>query len=486
MLDSHKIYLYDRIKETTYTLGVSNFVLNGAANGFSSFGSVYSNGDNVFYAATDGTFYEVGSGIYVTGVQNSIQRFPFRSSNNNSIVSFGEGLKEVFVTYPATNSVYTASGLQNYGPPQNGGIAFWSSSNVINYDSNILWDAEYARLGIRKTQPYYGIDVGGDGTESIVRASGFYVGSSGVIFPSGNNGSSSYFGGVQLSHYEPNSIDTISGFDEIVELSGNAKNTFVLKKQNAGLVFAGPASGCTPPCSPDYPTFRPLVLKDINELDNFSVDVSGFRFNAPVAINTAPRSSSKLFIYNENVADDNAAWFSSITKSTSSSIKFSDIAFVASSLHSVDSGVESSGKMTAATLFALRNSTSGDAGTLSGIFGAYIGYGNDSRYGQNPITKQAYGLNIVPWDGSGTLENAYDIFLSQPVIGSGTITNHYGIYQQGSNKKNIFEGKINIQGSGTPTSSSGVGNAGDILWDSSYIYICIAPNTWKRSFLSTW
>jgi hypothetical protein len=265
MIDSHKIYLYDRIKETSYTIGTGNLTLNGAANGFSSFGSVYSNGDNVFYAATDGSFYEVGSGVYVTGVQNSIIRFPFRSSNSNNKVSFGEGIKEVFVTYPATNSVYTASGLQGHSTPQESGVAFWSSSNIINYDGNIVWDSGYSRLGILKSQPSYAIDIGGDGAESIIRSSGFYVGSSGILFPSGNNGVSAYSGGIQLSHYEPNIIDTFSGLNEIIELSGNANNKFILKEQNAGLVFAGPASGCTPPCSPDFPTFRPLILKDIAE-----------------------------------------------------------------------------------------------------------------------------------------------------------------------------------------------------------------------------
>ena len=99
MLDSHKVFLYDRIKETSFTLGTSNFTLNGAADGFSSFGSVYSNGENVFYAATDGAFYEVGSGVYVTGVQNSLTRFPFRSSNNNQIVSFVLSMFMCFIAY---------------------------------------------------------------------------------------------------------------------------------------------------------------------------------------------------------------------------------------------------------------------------------------------------------------------------------------------------------------------------------------------------
>jgi len=45
--------------------------------------------------------------------------------------------------------------------------------------------------------------------------------------------------------------------------------------------------------------------------------------------------------------------------------------------------------------------------------------------------------------------------------------------------------KISIQTSQTPASSSASGTAGDIAWDSSYIYVCVAANSWKRVALST-
>jgi hypothetical protein len=38
----------------------------------------------------------------------------------------------------------------------------------------------------------------------------------------------------------------------------------------------------------------------------------------------------------------------------------------------------------------------------------------------------------------------------------------------------------------TPASASATGNAGDICWDSSYIYVCTATNTWKRVAIATW
>ena len=38
----------------------------------------------------------------------------------------------------------------------------------------------------------------------------------------------------------------------------------------------------------------------------------------------------------------------------------------------------------------------------------------------------------------------------------------------------------------TPASASATGNAGDICWDSSYLYVCTATNTWRRIAHSTW
>jgi hypothetical protein len=38
----------------------------------------------------------------------------------------------------------------------------------------------------------------------------------------------------------------------------------------------------------------------------------------------------------------------------------------------------------------------------------------------------------------------------------------------------------------TPASAAATGTAGDICWDDSYIYVCTATDTWKRSAIATW
>ena len=45
---------------------------------------------------------------------------------------------------------------------------------------------------------------------------------------------------------------------------------------------------------------------------------------------------------------------------------------------------------------------------------------------------------------------------------------------------------ITIQTTQTPASASASGTTGEIAWDTNYLYVCVATNTWKRVLLSTW
>jgi hypothetical protein len=425
--------IYDRIKETSYTIGTGNIVLNGAVASFSTFDSVYDNGDNLFYAVTDGVFYEVGSGVFATGIEDSIKRFPFRSSNSNAVVNFGEGLKEVFATYTATHSVFNGSGLHTYSVPQESGVAFWASDHIINYDSSLLWDTYNKRLGILKNPPQYAIDIGGRATQSIIRSSGILTGSSGIFFPSGNNGDSSYLGGRQLAHYEPNVLNSTTGSNQVLELSGVAKNNILFKKQNAGLVFAGPASGCTPPCSPDYPSFRPLLIEDIQDVDISVVNNgSGLVFDQKLGVNTS-RLDGNVSSYTNQ--------FDPLTSGN-----WRRASYVASGLY-------------------------GGAITLIDTVAT-----NDSgRFGYSLFTTSSgTNFNIGISNISGIVSNALVVNTKfNPSSVSGSALEFYG-------------NTMRVTYPRTPASGNAAGNQGDICWDSGYLYVCISTNSWKRSALSSW
>ena len=50
----------------------------------------------------------------------------------------------------------------------------------------------------------------------------------------------------------------------------------------------------------------------------------------------------------------------------------------------------------------------------------------------------------------------------------------------------VNDDTIRVRTAKTPASAAATGNAGDICWDASYIYVCTATNTWKRSAIATW
>ena len=345
-MSDKKIILSDRIKELSRTTGTGPLLLDGAVRGFSAFGDFYSYGDAVFYAATDGTDYEVGSGQYLqNGLNNILTRFPFRSSDitagpyyvnatsdagatagtagyfyplyinessasgasdgsgahehtfaeipgtifympsnhmghagdfaaastsgNNyyggagvasgASISFNEGIKEVYVTYPGKYSVYTAYGLDGFEEPRYGGVAFWGSEQALNYDSNVVWSG--GNLGIFQTNPQHAIDVGGPKGYSQIRASGFLDGGSGILF-SGVAGS--YSGGRQLEPFLRNKVNNETGTDAVIALSGLVDESLLFIKQPEGFIFAGPPSGsCGVGCADNYPTFRYLYPNDL-------------------------------------------------------------------------------------------------------------------------------------------------------------------------------------------------------------------------------
>lgn len=189
-------------------------------------------------------------------------------------LSFEGGLKEVFVTYPGKTAVYNGFGIDpNFEEPKVSGVAFWGNEQIINYSSDIIFDKDKGRLGVGvEGSPEYRLDIGGDRSRSIVRASGFIEGGSGISFSGGQllpeKPTKTASGGIQLEPFHRNQLGNASV--GILKLSGVVDQYIGFDKVPSGLVFAGPASGdCGPdPCEPDYPTFRVLGASDIPNLSS--------------------------------------------------------------------------------------------------------------------------------------------------------------------------------------------------------------------------
>ena len=101
------LVLKDRVKETTTTTGTGTVTLAGAAAGFQSF-VVIGDGNQTFYSIVDATSgaWEVGVGTYTASGTTLSRTTVVSSSNAGSLVNFGAGSKDVFVTYPSSRAVY--------------------------------------------------------------------------------------------------------------------------------------------------------------------------------------------------------------------------------------------------------------------------------------------------------------------------------------------------------------------------------------------
>ena len=98
----------DRVQETTITTGTGTVLLAGAVTGFQSF-AVIGNANTTYYTIADqaGSNWEVGIGTYYLANTSLARTTILASSNSNAAVTFGTGIKNVFVTYPAEKAIYS-------------------------------------------------------------------------------------------------------------------------------------------------------------------------------------------------------------------------------------------------------------------------------------------------------------------------------------------------------------------------------------------
>jgi hypothetical protein len=104
----------DRVQETTTTTGTGTITLAGAATGFQSFSAI-GNGNTTYYAIVGTTQWEVGLGTY-TSSGTTLSRDTVLASSTGSKIDLDAGTKNVFVTYPATESVYQDANNDAYSP----------------------------------------------------------------------------------------------------------------------------------------------------------------------------------------------------------------------------------------------------------------------------------------------------------------------------------------------------------------------------------
>ena len=155
---------------------------------------------------------------------------------------------------------------------------------------------------------------------------------------------------------------------------------------------------------------------------------------------------------------------------------------------------------------ALLHVESTDGGITDSItIGNSDGLGNGGGYGWNLGTTRTgairqvntsggvYALEFHTW-WSGSLQKAMTISAGNVGIGITPAAPHKldvagNINTTGSyliNGSPAVMQTNSIQDNTPPSSATDTGTAGDVAYDSDYIYICTATNTWRRTAISTW
>ncbi|MDH4182649.1 MAG: hypothetical protein OEV92_00370 [Nitrospinota bacterium] len=158
------------------------------------------------------------------------------------------------------------------------------------------------------------------------------------------------------------------------------------------------------------------------------------------------------------------------------------------------------------------------SGTLANIRGLSVGYGPYNSAGDSTGTlTNSYGAVLTASkSASATATNIYGIKIDNGGYGStnsyglwitgvnASATNPYGVYQDTASVKNYLEGNtgigtnaptekldinsnnIRIRTAKTPASATDTCDQGEISWDATHIYVCVATNSWTRATMAAW
>ncbi len=265
----------DRVRETTVTTGTGTVSLQGAVPGFQTFVSAIGDNNTTYYAIVHRTAdeWELGVGTVDDQTTDTLARTTvLSSSNSDSAVSFSAGVKDVFVTTPASKATLLnpsngftigtgAAGVDytlTFDGESNDGVITWmEDEDYFQFSDDILMSTT-EKVQFRDTALY--IHSSADGQLDLVADTEIQIAATtidinGAADISGNltvngtldlaDGNITNVGSVQLDSIagdaDTNTSITFSGSDVITMATGGSTSLTLNADQSA--TFSGAISG---------------------------------------------------------------------------------------------------------------------------------------------------------------------------------------------------------------------------------------------------
>ena len=154
------IFVKDRVKQGTSTAGLGTITFSSSVGGYQDF-SVLGNNSQTFYAIEESTNWEVGIGTYSA---NTLTRDTIlASASGDGLPIYLSGDATVFVTYPASGSVFTSGNIASLTGISLGvsGVAFndgTTQGTAFSYASGVSIDLNSSRISTIETSGLATID----------------------------------------------------------------------------------------------------------------------------------------------------------------------------------------------------------------------------------------------------------------------------------------------------------------------------------------
>lgn len=146
------------------------------------------------------------------------------------------------------------------------------------------------------------------------------------------------------------------------------------------------------------------------------------------------------------------------------------------------SSITTIGTLTALTV---NNTTSAVSIGASATTGTFI-LGGTTSTGSIGIGRSTQNQTVNIANGAVASGNVKSLNIGTGGVSGSTTNIIIGTNTSGATGNIRLQSNVNLESTYVPSTASSSGQPGQIIWDTNYIYICVAANTWKRANISTW